>query len=77
MCAPSLGQADLLCPYDTSDEVLKVEKKQRLGPIERILASVLEHACMLGAFRFQAKVLKHWKGGVDFYCPSTRLVIQC
>lgn len=68
--------ADLLCPCDTSDEVLKVEKKQRLGPSERILASVLEHACMLGAFRFQAKVLKHWKGGVDFYCPSTRLVIQ-
>lgn len=71
-------EADLLCPFPccTPSEVMKSHKKLVPGPNEVVFAMRLEGADMLKDFRFQPKVLKGWKGGVDFYCPSTRLVVQ-
>lgn len=71
-------EADLLCPFTccTPSEVLESNKKAVPGPNEQVFALRLEGAAMLKDFRFQPKVLQGWKGGVDFYCPSTRLVVQ-
>lgn len=71
-------EADLLCPFPccTLRAVLEAHKKQGPGPNEGVFAMVLEGDKMLKEFRFQPKVLKGWKGSVDFYCPSTRLVVQ-
>lgn len=71
-------EADLLCPFSccTASENLKATGKQPPGPNEMVFACLMEYVGMLAGFRFQPKVLKGWRGGVDFYHPATRLVVQ-
>lgn len=67
---------DLLCPFCTDADVLKEKRKIVPGPNEKRLASILDAAGLLSEFRFQPKVVVGWTGGVDFYSPGCKLVVQ-